>query len=57
MSHRFTTGVKKPTKLISFFKKQANEFIRVKVVIILNFQDEKVYFIVFYVKDVNKTVP
>ena len=57
MSHRFTTGVKKPTKLISFFKKQANEFISVKVVIILNFQDEKVYFIVFYVKDVNKTVP
>ena len=29
----------------------------VKIVIILNSQDEKVIFIVFYVKDVKKTVP
>ena len=37
-----------------FNKKQVNEFVRVKCVIILNFQDEKV---IFYAKDVNKTVP
>ena len=48
----------KPTKLLSFFKKkQVNEFIRVKIVIILNFRNKKVIFAVFYVKDVNKSVP
>ena len=66
MSHLFPTGVIKPTKLISFLrkkkkekkeKKQVHEFIRVKVVTILNFRYEKVDFILFYVKDVNKTVP
>ena len=57
-SHFFTTGVMKPTKLLSFFKKkQVNEFIRVKIVIILNFRNKKVIFVVFYVKDVNKSVP
>ena len=48
----------KTNKLNKFFlKKQVNEFIRVKIVIIINFWDEKVIFILFYVKDVNKTVP
>ena len=57
-NHFFTTGVMKPTKLLSFFKKkQVNEFIRVKIVIILNFCNKKVIFAVFYVKDVNKSVP
>ena len=52
------TGVIKETKLISFFiKKQVNEFIRVKIVIMLNFRDEKVIFIVFCVNYMNKTVP
>ena len=57
MSHFSTTGFRKPTKLISFFKKHVNEFIRVKIVIILRFQYEKAIFIVFYIKEVNKTVP
>ena len=30
---------------------------RVKIVIVLNFRNEKVIFIAFYVKDVNKSVP
>ena len=37
-------------------QKQTNEFIKVKVVIKLNNHIEKVIFIVFYVKDVNKSV-
>ena len=58
MSHLPTTGVIKETKLISFFiKKQVNEFIRVKIVIMLNFRDEKVIFIAFCVNYMNKTVP
>ena len=58
MSHFSTTGVIKPTKLLSFFKKkQLNKFMRVKIVIVLNFRNEKVIFIAFYVKDVNKSVP
>ena len=58
MSHFSTTGVIKPTKLLSFFKKkQLNKFMRVKIVIVLNFRNEKVIFIGFYVKDVNKSVP
>ena len=58
MSHFSTTGVIKPTKLLSFSKKkQLNEFMRVKIVIVLNFRNEKVIFIAFYVKDVNKSVP
>ena len=55
-SHFPTTGVIKATKLIFFFKK-VNEFMRVKVVIMLNLRDEKVIFIAFYVNDLNKTVP
>ena len=48
----------KPTKLLSFLKKeQVNEFVRVKAVIILNFCTKKIIFVVFYVKDVNKSVP
>ena len=43
--------VMKPTMLISFFqKKYANEFIRVKTVIKLDFQDEKTIFIVYMSK-------
>ena len=45
-------------KLLSFFKKkQLNKFMRVKIVIVLHFRNEKVIFIAFYVKDVNKSVP
>ena len=58
MSHFSTTGVIKPTKLLSFSKKkQLNEFMRVKIVVVLNFRNENVIFIAFYVKDVNKSVP
>ena len=57
MSHFSTTGVIKPTNLLRFFKnKQVNELIRVKIVIILSFRKEKVIFMIFYVKDVNKSV-
>ena len=53
----FTTGVMKPTKLLSFFKmKQVNEFIRVKTVII-SFRNKKITFVVFYVKAISKSVP
>ena len=42
MSHFSTTGVIKQTKLLSFFlKKQVNEFIRVKIAIILNCHNVK----------------
>ena len=45
-------------KLLNFLKKkQVNEFFRVKTVIILNFRNEKIIFLVFYVDDVNKSVP
>ena len=37
--------------------RKVNEFIRVKIVFIINLWDEKVAFILFYAKDVNKTVP
>ena len=37
--------------------RKVNEFIRVKIVFIINLWDEKVAFIHFYPKDVNKTVP
>ena len=49
------TGVIKPTKLLSFFKKktQVDEFTRVKTFFILILRNEKV----FHVKDVNKSVP
>ena len=50
----FYDGDYKTNKVNMFNKKQVNEFVRVKCVIILNFQDEKV---IFYAKDVNKTVP
>ena len=45
-------------ELLRFLKnKQVNELVRVKIVMILNLRNEKVAFIVFYVKDVNKSVP
>ena len=54
----FYDGGYKTNKLSSLFKKkQVNKFIRVKIVIVIDFWDEKVNFILFYVKDVNKTVP
>ena len=54
----FCAGGYKTNKINKFFKKkQVNEFIRVKIVIIINFWDEKVILILFYVKDVNKIVP
>ena len=57
MSYFFTTGVTEQTKLLSFFlKNQVSKFIRVKIVIALNSDTEKVIFIVS-VKDVNKSVP
>ena len=59
MSHFSSTGIIKQTKLSSFLKKkkQVNEFIRVKIIIILNFHNGKVVSIVFYVKGVNKSLP
>ena len=58
MSHFFTMGVMKPTKLLRFHKKnKVNEFIRVNAVIILNFCNKKTNFCSFYVKDANKSVP
>ena len=58
MSLFFRTGVKKPTKLLSFFKnKQINWFVRVKTVIISIFHNKKIIVVVFYVKDVSKSVP
>ena len=58
MSHFFTMGVMKPTKLLRFHKKnKVNEFIRVNAVIILNFCNKKLIFAVVYVKGVNKSVP
>ena len=36
-------------------KNQVNEFIRVKTVIILSSPNKKIIFVVFYVKDVNKS--
>ena len=45
MSHFFTMGVMKPTKLLRFHKKnRVNEFIRVNAVIILNFCNKKTNF-------------
>ena len=58
MIHFTTTGVIKPTKLLSSFKKrQIDEFIRVQTFLILNLRNEKVTVIVFHVKDVNESVP
>ena len=57
MSHFTTIGVIKPTNLFFFKKKQLNEFIRVKTFLTLNLPYEKVTFIVFHAKDVNKSVP
>ena len=58
MSHFSTTGFIKPAKLLRIFKKKGvNEFIKVKIVVILNFCNEKVIFVVFYVKNMNKLVP
>ena len=51
-------GIIKPGELLSTFpKKQKNEFICVKLVIILIFFNEKVPFIDFFVKDLNKSLP
>ena len=38
------------------YMKQVNKFSKVKIVIKINFNIEKVIFIVYYVKDVNKSV-
>ena len=55
MRHFFKTWVAKPGELLSTFqKKQKNEFICVKLVIILLFCNEKVP---FFVKDLNKSLP
>ena len=47
------------TNKVTNFKKTTtvNEFIRVKILLILNLRNEKVTFRVFHVKDVNKSVP
>ena len=51
MHHFFRTGVIKPGELLSVFqKKQKNEFICVKLIIILIFCNEKVPFIDFLSK-------
>ena len=51
MRHFFKTGVIKPGELLTTFqKKQKNEFICVKLVIILIFYNEKVPFIDFLSK-------
>ena len=57
--HFFKTRFIKPSEeLLSLFqKKQENEFIWVKLVNILNSCNEKVTFIVFHVKNANKSVP
>ena len=39
------------------YMKQVNKFSKVKIVIKINSHIEKVIFIVYYVKDVNKSVP
>ena len=45
-------------KVIKFlWKEQINEFIKVKLVIISSICVQKVIFIFFYVKDINKSVP
>ena len=47
----------KTKKTIKFLKKkQVNEFIRIKILLILNLHNEKVTFRVFHVKDANKSV-
>ena len=51
MHHFFKTGIIKPGELLNTFKKkQINEFICVKLVIILIFCNEKVPFIDFLSK-------
>ena len=39
------------------YMKKVNKFSKVKIVIKINSHIEKVIFIVYYVKDVNKSVP
>ena len=39
------------------YMKQVNKFNKVKIVIKINFHIEKAILIVYYVKDVNKSVP
>ena len=58
MSDFFTTGFMKPTKLLSFLKRnEVNKFISVKTVIMLRSRIKKLIFVVFYVRDVNELVP
>ena len=58
MRYLFTTGLIEPEELLILFqKKQENEFISLNLAIMLNCGNEKVNFVVFHVKDVNKLVP
>ena len=58
MRYLFTTGLIEPEELLSLFqKKEENEFISIKLAAMLNCGNEKVNFVVFHVKDVNKLVP
>ena len=58
MRHFFKMEVMKPGELVSSSqKKQKNEFICVKLVIMLIFGNEKVLFIIFFVKDLDKSLP
>ena len=51
MSHFFTTGVMK-----TIYQKKQEKNVSLNIVIKLNFCNEKVIFIVFYVKEINKLV-
>ena len=54
----FQDGGYKIRRIIKYFSKETkNEFICVKLVIILIFCNEKVPFIDFFVKDLNKSLP
>ena len=58
MRQFFKTGVIKPEELLSTFqKKQKNEFICMKLVIVLIFCNEKVMFIDFWSNILNKSLP
>ena len=43
--------------VIKLLKDQVNDLIRVKIVINLNFRNEKVIFIVFYAKNLSRLLP
>ena len=58
MRQFFKTGVIKPEELLSTFKKKKkNEFICMKLVIVLIFCNEKVMFIDFWSNILNKSLP